>query len=275
MSKRANKLLCGFENIYRANINENGEFDTPFRIWNGREIESELEYETTSEYADNTTVSTDAYFKGGKGKVNFLGLTPEEYCYLFDSKRARGGYSIGENDAPKAGAWLFEQRKKGSNHRKLTVIYCSTCVPSKTAAETIKEGKAESKEVEIDFIVGSYEYINEKRESIRLIEFSIETDDPTVDKEQIENWYKEVQFPRDFPEPPTITAEDKTLTLNGDWKPLENITAQDGDGIDITKNIVVTKDNVKPDTADTYEVEYSVTDRFSQTTTKTINVTVS
>lgn len=188
-----NKLLVGFENIHFAPIKEDGTFGTPIRIENGRSFESELEYEATADWADNKIVSQASYFKGGKFNIKFLGINADEYSLLFGAKRCAGGYSVSENDISPTGAWLFEQKKKGSEHKKLSVIYCGVANPSKTAAESIIDGKAEAKEFEITGSVGSYIHSN----GDSYIEFNIETDDNTVIKEQIDNWYTEVQFPRE------------------------------------------------------------------------------
>lgn len=189
----SNKLLVGYENIHRAIIGPDGSFETPVRVPNGRSIETELEYESTADWADNTIVSNANFFKGGKGTSTFLGLSPDEYTLLFGNKRAKGGYAVTEDDVAPPGAWLWEQKKKGSAHKKYTVLYNTTCMPSKTAAESIIDGKAEAKEVPVEFTVGSYEHTD----GTRYIEFSIETDDPTVDQEQVANWFKTVQFPKD------------------------------------------------------------------------------
>lgn len=189
-----NKLLVGYSNIHFAPLKADGMFDTPVRITNGRSFESETEYESTADWADDSIVSQAAYFKGGKFGSKFLGIDADEYTLIFGAERCAGGYAVSEDDVSPVGAWLFEQKKKGSNHKKLSVVYSCVASPSKKAAESIIDGKAEAQEFEINGSVGSYTHTNGKK----LIEFSIETDDPTVIQDQIDNWYNAVQFPEEI-----------------------------------------------------------------------------
>ncbi len=73
---------------------------------------------------------------------------------------------------------------------------------------------------------------------------------------------------------PTINAENKTLNVDDEWKPKEGVTATDGNGNDITKDIQVYEDNVNTDTEGRYIVVYGVTDSIGQETVKDIVVTV-
>ncbi len=55
---------------------------------------------------------------------------------------------------------------------------------------------------------------------------------------------------------------------------MEDVKAHDVEDNDLTNQIEVVKDNVKPDKDGTYEVTYRVTDKYGKSTEKTIKVTV-
>lgn len=74
--------------------------------------------------------------------------------------------------------------------------------------------------------------------------------------------------------PPVIHAEDKTIKVGSSWNPKEGITAEDGHGTDISKDIQVVDDKVNPSEPGTYIVVYKVTDSIGQETIKQIVVTV-
>ena len=73
-------------------------------------------------------------------------------------------------------------------------------------------------------------------------------------------------------EEPVINAGDIELKVNGNL--VENVTASDKEDGNLTKSIKKTKNTVDTTKAGTYEITYSVTDSYNQTTTKTIKVVV-
>ncbi len=73
---------------------------------------------------------------------------------------------------------------------------------------------------------------------------------------------------------PTITAEDKTLTVGDNFDVMAGVTASDKEDGDITKDIEVIQNEVETDTAGVYEVTYKVMDKDGASATKTIYVTV-
>lgn len=184
------KLLVGLKNIHRADLKD-GVYETPVPIKYAKKISNKLNFESTQEWADDTIVEDSANYAGGEGTITTLGLLADEYNLLFGSELMKGGVVVSESDVAPSGAWLFEKQKKKSNHKRLYAIYNATCQPIDINAETIVEGKAEAEETEINYTVGSYTHTNGKT----YIYAFIDTDDPTVDAEQITNWYKEVQFP--------------------------------------------------------------------------------
>lgn len=91
---------------------------------------------------------------------------------------------------------------------------------------------------------------------------------------------KSIQVEVVFNVPSLIIAENKRYyenELNKEkWSKeiLNNISAIDTEDGDVTDKIKIVKDNVKLDTAGSYEVIYSVTDSGGKTTYKTIDVTI-
>ncbi|WP_239257082.1 LPXTG cell wall anchor domain-containing protein [Listeria ilorinensis] len=73
---------------------------------------------------------------------------------------------------------------------------------------------------------------------------------------------------------PTIQAEDRTIGLNANFDPLENVTATDKEDGDLTSKLVVTQNEVDSSKAGNYKVSYKVTDSAGLTAEKTITVTV-
>ncbi|MBQ3307516.1 MAG: DUF5011 domain-containing protein [Bacilli bacterium] len=73
---------------------------------------------------------------------------------------------------------------------------------------------------------------------------------------------------------PVINASNKQIVLNGEFDPLEKVTATDPEDGDITDKITVTKNTVNTEVLGKYEVTYQVTDSSDNTITKTIQVEV-
>lgn len=80
--------------------------------------------------------------------------------------------------------------------------------------------------------------------------------------------------------PPEINANDRVfyqdeLTMD-EWQKIRmrNVSANDIEDGDLTRNIKIIKDEVLPYLPGIYPVEYSVTDRFGKTTIKHTNVTI-
>lgn len=73
---------------------------------------------------------------------------------------------------------------------------------------------------------------------------------------------------------PTITASDKTVTLNQTFDPLNGVVAYDKEDGDLTKEVKVTSNNVDIKKVGIYSITYSVTDKDKNTVTKTISVKV-
>ena len=112
--------------------------------------------------------------------------SPDEQALILGNKKVKGGIVVNSNDVSPIGAFLFEKKFKGSNHKRLYVIYNCICSNPGLAMQTI-EDKAEDSVVEIPLSVSETQEGN--------ILYFIDTNDTTVDNSQISNWYKEVQEP--------------------------------------------------------------------------------
>ena len=75
-------------------------------------------------------------------------------------------------------------------------------------------------------------------------------------------------------EAPIINAEDKTITVNTNFNPKDNVTAEDKEDGDLTNSIEVKSNNVQINKVGTYKVVYEVKDSREKTTTKEITVEV-
>lgn len=73
---------------------------------------------------------------------------------------------------------------------------------------------------------------------------------------------------------PTITAEDKTLTVGDNFDVKKGVTASDKEDGDLTAKIEVINNTVDTSKAGAYTVTYKVTDKDGASVTKTITVTV-
>ena len=75
-------------------------------------------------------------------------------------------------------------------------------------------------------------------------------------------------------EVPSISANDKTITVGDKFDVKKDVTAKDTEDGDLTDKIEVIKNDVDTTNPGTYEVVYKVTDSKGASTTKTIRVTV-
>lgn len=73
---------------------------------------------------------------------------------------------------------------------------------------------------------------------------------------------------------PTITAEDKTLTVGDDFDPMDGVTAIDKEDGNLTDSIQITENTVDTSKAGKYTVVYEVTDSHGTRVVRTIYVTV-
>lgn len=180
------KLLKGLKNIHFAPFID-GTFETPVHIDNAKSIEAGLNYENDPTWGEDTMIADEYEFAGGEGKMSILGLSKEEYETLFGAKIVKGGVVANTSDRSPEGAFLFERGKKGSNAKRLYVIYACKCSPAGISAEGIEEGKGAVGTDEIEFSIGSMANGD--------IYHFIDTDDTTVASEAVGKWYTEVQMP--------------------------------------------------------------------------------
>ena len=184
------KLIVGLSDIHFAPWN-GSTFETPVPITNAKKCEAKTTFEEDEEWADNKNVNPGYVFAGGDGTLTTLGLTPDEQVLLFGNTLVKGGVLINSADVAPQGAFLFARKKKRSTARRLYVVYNCVCAPSALInAETLEEGKGDAEEVEINFTIDSLDDGN--------IAFYIDTDSPTIDSEQVTNWFKSVQMPQNL-----------------------------------------------------------------------------
>lgn len=200
MSENKTKSCVGLSNIHFAPIKSDG-YDAPTKIRHAKKIENKFKYENIQEWADNIAVINEYLYGGGDGSLSVLGLDKKERVLLFGNKAVKGGVAVTDTDEAPIGAFLFERRKTGG-HKRLYVVYACKCSPVDISAETIEEGKGSYETNDIEYSIGSFE-----REGVNLIYYFVDTDDDTVDKEQISKWYTEVQFPVE------LTADEGTPTI--------------------------------------------------------------
>ena len=73
---------------------------------------------------------------------------------------------------------------------------------------------------------------------------------------------------------PVINALDKTIIVNEEFNPMEDVTGTDYEDGDITSNIKIESNNVNINKVGTYEVKYSLTDSYGEKVEKIVKVTV-
>lgn len=214
-----NKLIRGLRNIHFAPKSADGQtpFEVPTPIEFAKKLENKFSYEGSQEWADDKIVDSSFFYNGGDGTLDVLGLTPDEQSLLFGNLKTLGGLAVTTDDVAPEGAFLFERQLKGGAKR-LYVIYACTCAPADLNGATIEEGKAENEVYSITYKIGSYTHKDETPGSaeINYIYFYIDTNDAEADKDQVSNWFTEVQFPKFKEETPPETlayverSKDKT-----------------------------------------------------------------
>lgn len=205
------KACVGLSNIHFAPFN-GSTFDSPVHIFHAKKIENKFKYENIQEWADNIAVINEFLYGGGEGSLTVLGLSKEERVLLFGNKAVKGGIAVYDTDEAPIGAFLFERRLTGGA-RRLYVVYACKCSPTDISGETIEEGKGNYETNDIEYSISSCEH-----EGVNLVYFYIDTDDETVDQEQVTNWYKSVQFPQDLEDARAVKAKKIDVEINNTEK---------------------------------------------------------
>lgn len=205
------KACVGLSNIHFAPFN-GSTFDSPVHIFHAKKIENKFKYENIQEWADNIAVINEFLYGGGEGSLTVLGLSKEERVLLFGNKAVKGGIAVSDTDEAPIGAFLFERRLTGGA-RRLYVVYACKCSPTDISGETIEEGKGNYETNDIEYSISSCEH-----EGVNLVYFYIDTDDETVDQEQVTNWYKSVQFPQDLEDAREVKAKKIDVEINNTEK---------------------------------------------------------
>ena len=205
------KACVGLSNIHFAPFN-GSTFDSPVHIFHAKKIENKFKYENIQEWADNIAVINEFLYGGGEGSLTVLGLSKEERVLLFGNKAVKGGIAVSDTDEAPIGAFLFERRITGGA-RRLYVVYACKCSPTDISGETIEEGKGNYETNDIEYSISSCEH-----EGVNLVYFYIDTDDSTVDQEQVTNWYKSVQFPQELEDARAVKAKKIDVEINNTKK---------------------------------------------------------
>ncbi|MGL4731255.1 MAG: major tail protein [Clostridium sp.] len=198
------KLLKGLKNIHAAKF-VGSKYEKPMRIHNAKKIENKFKYESSQEWADDGIIDSSYEFAGGEGTLEVLGLTPDEFVYLFGNTRVQGGVAVAAEDESPTIAILFEKKLRNGG-RRLFVIYDCTCAPIDISGTTIEDGKGEYEVSSINYSVGSIE-VELAGETKQLIYHFVDTTDETIAQETINAWYEEVQMPKE------IVVEEVTKVL--------------------------------------------------------------
>lgn len=198
------KACVGLSNIHFAPFN-GGEFETPVRISHAKKIENKFKYENIQEWADNIAVINEFLYGGGEGSLTTLGLSKEERVLLFGNKAVKGGVAVTDSDEAPIGAFLFERRLVGGAKR-FYVVYACKCSPTDISGETIEEGKGNYETNDIEYSISSCEH-----EGVNLVYFYIDTNDSTVDQQQVTKWFKEVQFPQEITDTESLKATETNI----------------------------------------------------------------
>lgn len=198
------KACVGLSNIHFAPFN-GSTFDSPVHIFHAKKIENKFKYENIQEWADNIAVINEFLYGGGEGSLTVLGLSKEERVLLFGNKAVKGGIAVSDTDEAPIGAFLFERRITGGA-RRLYVVYACKCSPTDISGETIEEGKGNYETNDIEYSISSCEH-----EGVNLVYFYIDTDDSTVEQQQVTNWFKEVQFPQEITDTESLKATETNI----------------------------------------------------------------
>lgn len=185
------RILGGIGRIAFAPLTQNGTYETPVEIEFSKKIEMELKYETEELWGGSRVIYRNNSFGGGEGELTVHALTKDEQSLLFGQQKVKGGLVIKDTDVAPIGAFIFEWAYRGSNDKRLYVVYNCQCKPCPIAAETVEEGKTPEALSEIEFSVGS--------DRTGLIALSVDTFDETIDRETIDAWFEEVQMPEALP----------------------------------------------------------------------------
>lgn len=188
MAEKEKKVIRGFSNIHFAPY-KNGAFETPIKILGAKSGEFKLNFEHDPSYADDGLFHNGYLYTGGEGNVSVLELTPDEQVLILGNRKVKGGVVVNSNDEAPPGAFLFEKKFKGSNHKRLYVVYNCMCSNPGLVMQTI-EDKAEDSVCEIPLSVSEL--------SNGDIYYFIDTDDSTVDQAQVTGWYTKVQMPEEI-----------------------------------------------------------------------------
>lgn len=191
MSEYKKKIIYGMGNIRVAKLGDDGEYEPPVSILGAKNVECNFEQSEKIIYADNKPVYVDKRINKGGGKLGVLGLTTDEKCLLAGVENMSGGMALTTDTNSPTLALLFEQ-DKADGGKLLTVIYGTKfSLPSINAVTT--EEEMEEQVLELEFTCTPVEF---KELNKSFFFYVIDTKDPNVDSEMVDNWFNSVQKPK-------------------------------------------------------------------------------
>ncbi|EIS9475930.1 major tail protein [Clostridioides difficile] len=174
------KILYGLDNIHVCEVSNNSK---PIKIIGGKsvniEISQDYKYLKTNGYE---SIRLNGNLKG-KGKLNVLELSNNEKALIFGYNKSKGGILVGNGNCTRLRLLFSRNRSDGEK-----VYYCIYNVMFNQIgldAGTNTEKKNKST-LEIDFDV-LFDY------KVGGVYYAMDT--LTGDKETLNNWFKEIQYP--------------------------------------------------------------------------------
>ena len=184
-NKVQKQRLKGLSNIHVAIIEEGGTHGTPVKVEGAKSISAELTFEQEEFESDNVIDYSDFIFTGGEGTMVLKSMSLKEFNLLFNNAYVKGGVEINTKDVAPNCAILFERLKLDRKNKRLYVIYNVKFAPAGIKGQSAAKPGTEETD-ELKFSIGEF--------TDGAVVYFIDTDDPSVTKEQITGWYQEVQF---------------------------------------------------------------------------------
>ncbi|MDK2587554.1 hypothetical protein QOZ83_17125, partial [Romboutsia sedimentorum] len=175
-----NKILYGLDKIHICGL------DKIIRPLTGA-LNIEINLEQEYQYAKSQ--GYDVYrFNGamkGKGKLTVLNLTLEEQSWLFGYKHKNGELSVDGKFSPPPLSLLFA-RQKADKGEIYTVAY--KCIFKNPGIN----GRTHQGEMEEDTLSLEFDVLRDMNKELTY--FSLDTKDPTSNKDKVDNFFKEIQI---------------------------------------------------------------------------------
>ena len=179
-NKVQKQRLKGLSNIHVAIIEEGGTHGTPVKVEGAKSISAELTFEQEEFESDNVIDYSDFIFTGGEGTMVLKSMSLKEFNLLFNNAYVKGGVEINTKDVAPNCAILFERLKLDRKNKRLYVIYNVKFAPAGIKGQSAAKPGTEETD-ELKFSIGEF--------TDGAVVYFIDTDDPSVTKMQITDWY--------------------------------------------------------------------------------------